>query len=353
MTTSQAPDQHRAAAAADRERIAQLVCGHMATRAISTAAALRVADIIGPGESSAPEVAAAAGTQPDATLRLLRALAALGVLRETHPGRFALTGTGSLLRTDRPDSMAEFVAMTTDAAMLGAWTRLDDAVRTGGPVFADVFGTAFFGHLGQDPQLSARFNAAMRQGTRLAAQVVPRAFDFGRFATVADVGGGDGTLIAAILSAHPGLRGLLYDTVEGIAQADATLTAAGVGERCDRVTGDFFASVPAGADVYLLKSILHDWDDERSATILRHIRSVIPPHGRLLIVDAVLPDVVDPELSALGHLGDLNMLVQLGGKERTRGDFATLCAVTGFELADVTGLAPARFSLVEAVPIAC
>jgi hypothetical protein len=351
MTTSQIPAP--APTPADRERIAQLVCGHMATRAISAAAALGVADAIGSGQRTAAEVAAATGTRPEPTLRLLRALAALQVLTETAPGTFALTGTGAMLRTDRADSMAEFVAMTTDPAMLGAWQRLAEAVRTGGPVFADVFGTDFFDHLAADPRLSARFNAAMRQGTRLAAQAVPRAYDFGRFGTVADVGGGDGTLLAAILTEYPRLSGLLYDTAEGSAQAGATLTAAGVAHRCAQLTGDFFASVPAGADGYLLKSILHDWDDERSAVILRHVRAVIPPHGRLLIVDAVLPEVVDPGASALGHLGDLNMLVQLGGKERTRGDFAALCAATGFELADVTGLAPARFSLVEAVPIGC
>ncbi|GAA1739766.1 methyltransferase [Luedemannella helvata] len=349
MTTSQAPAVP--VTAGDRERIAQLVCGHMATRVISAAAALGVADLIDPAGSTAAEVAASAGTDPGATLRLLRALAALGVLRETQPGRFTRTGVGELLRTDRPDSMAEFVAMTTDPAMLGGWAHLGEAVRTGREVFPATFGTSFFGHLAEHPELSARFNAAMRQGTRLAAHVLPQAYDFGRFDTVADVGGGDGTLIAAVLTAHPGVRGLLYDTAEGLSQAEATLAAAGVADRCARVAGDFFASVPAGAEAYLLKSILHDWDDERSEVILRHIRAVIPPHGRLLIVDAVLPDVVDPRLSALGHLGDLNMLVQLGGKERTRGDFAALLRAAGFELADVTSLAPARFSLVEAVPV--
>ncbi|WP_327022926.1 methyltransferase [Micromonospora sp. NBC_01739] len=351
MTTSQAPAPP--ATAADRERIAQLVCGHMATRTISAAAALGVADIIGPDGSDSAQVAAAAGTDPGATLRLLRALAALEVLRETEPGRFALTGIGELLRTDRPDSMAEFVAMTTDPAMLGGWAHLDQAIRTGGEVFSTTFGTSFFGHLAGDPQLSARFNAAMRQGTRLAAQVLPQAYDFGRFRTVADVGGGDGTLLAAVLAAHPEVQGLLYDTAEGLAQADTTLAGAGVAERCTLATGDFFASVPAGAEAYLLKSILHDWDDERAAVILRHVRAVIPPHGRLLIVDAVLPDLVDAQRSPLGHLGDLNMLVQLSGRERTRSDFAALCQATGFRLTSVTGLAPARFSLVEAVPTGC
>lgn len=336
---------------ADRERIADLVCGHMATRAVSAAATLGLADAVGPGGSSAAEVAATAGTHPEATRRLLRALTALGVLAEPRHDQFVLTGVGALLRTDHPESMHEFVAMTTDPAMLGAWQRLDEAVRTGQATFAAVFGTDFFSHLGRDPRLSERFNAAMRQGTRLAAQVLPQAYDFGRHSTLADIGGGDGTLLAAVLTAYPDLQGILHDTADGITQAGTTIAAAGIERRCTLSTGDFFAGVPAGADAYLLKSILHDWDDERCLSILRNIRRVIPPDGRLLVVDAVLPEVVSSGGSALPHLGDLNMLVQLGGRERTRGDFAALCSAAGFAVADVIGLAPARFSLVEAVPV--
>jgi hypothetical protein len=332
---------------ADRERIAQLVCGHMATRVISAAAALGLADVIADADRHATEVAAATGSAPDATLRLLRALAALGLLTEARPGAFRLTGAGALLRTDRPDSMHAFVGLTTHDVMLHGWEDLAGAVRGGGPA-AD---TDFFGTLAADPALSEQFNAAMRQATRVAAQVLPKAFDFGRYDTVTDVGGGDGTLLAAVLAGNPGLRGVVYDTREGIAQAAGVLRAAGVADRCGRVSGDFFASVPFGADVYMLKSILHDWDDERAALILRNIRAVTPAHGRLLIVEPVLPDVVaqEPTSSALMYLSDLNMLVNLGGRERTRAEFAALCGAAGFELADVTSLAPARFSLIEAV----
>lgn len=341
--------ENAATAAADRDLIARLVCGHMATRAIAAAAEIGIADRLGDDARPAAELAEALGCHPGALNRLLRALTALELLVETAPGVFRLTAAGALLRSDRPDSMHSFVGMTTDAAMLDAWRLLDGAVRSGGTVFDQVFGTDFFDHLGQQPVLSEQFNTAMRQSAMIAARVLPTAFDFGRYTTLADIGGGNGTLISSILHAHPGLRGILYDTTKGIAQANGTLTAAGLSDRCARESGDFFASVPAGADLYLLKSIIHDWDDERAGLILRNCRSVIPEHGRLLIVEPVLPAVAEPR-SAQAFLSDLNMLVNLGGQERTREEFATLLAASGFELADITPLPPARFALIEAVP---
>ncbi|WP_216214592.1 methyltransferase [Amycolatopsis aidingensis] len=328
----------------DRDRIAQLVCGHMATRVVGAAASLGLADLIGSEPVPASELAGALGCHPGALLRLLRAMAALELLTETEAGVFRLTGAGSLLRTDHEDSMHSFVGMTTHPAMLDAWRLLDEAVRAGSTVFDRVFGTDFFRHLGQDGQLSEQFNTAMRQSARIAARVLPSAFDFGRYGTLADIGGGNGTLLSAILAEHPRLRGILFDTPEGIAQARLP-------RRCERQSGDFFAAVPAGAELYLLKSILHDWDDARSASILDNIRAVIPEHGRLLVVEPVLPEVVEPGESALAYLSDLNMLVNLGGQERTGAEFARLFAGSGFELADVTPLPPARFSLIEAVPV--
>ncbi|MFI8308354.1 methyltransferase [Streptomyces sp. NPDC085927] len=338
-----------ASPAPDRDRIARLVCGHMATRVVGAAASLGIADLLGDAERPAAEIAEAAGCHPGATERLLRALTALELVTECRPGHFRLTPTGTLLRTDHPGSMHSFAGMCTDAAMLDAWRDLDTAVRTGRSVFADVFGTDFFGHLANDPALSERFNAAMRQGTRLAARALPMAYDFGRFSTVTDVGGGDGTLLAAILRTHPGLHGVLCDSAAGLAQAEPTLSAAGVADRCTTRECDFFREVPAGSDAYLLKSILHDWDDERAELILRNCRAAMGEQGRLLIIEPVLPAVVDPS-SELAYLSDLNMLVNLGGRERTRDDFSALCASAGFELADVVSLAPARFSLIEAVP---
>lgn len=330
-----------------RAKLVQLVFGGLAAQAVGTAARLGVADAVGEGERTAAEVAASTGTHPDAMTRLLRALAAQGLLTEPSANTFALTPAGALLRRDRPDSVHAFATMFTDNAMVDAWQRLDDAVRTGSTTFDTVFGTDWFGYLKENPSLSATFNASMSQGTQLTAAILPDHYPFGRFTTVADIGGGDGTLLAGILGKHPGVRGLLYDSEEGAAQADATLTGYDVTIR----TGDFFTSIPAGADLYLIKSVLHDWDDDRCVTILRNCREVIPDNGRLLIVEPVLPETVDGTMPPAMYLSDLNMLTLLGGKERTRSEFESICQRAGFTLNDVIPLPPpAAFSILEATP---
>ncbi|MFD9424077.1 MULTISPECIES: methyltransferase [unclassified Streptomyces] len=230
----------------------------------------------------------------------------------------------ALPRTDRPDSVAEFVGMFLDPTMVSAWGHLDDSVRTGRVTFDDLFGSDFFGFLAKHPELSRAFNASMRQGTRATA---------------------------AILTAHPHLRGVLFDSPQGSAESGPVLDAAGVTGRCEVATGDFFAAVPAGTDVYLLKSIVHDWDDDRVVTILGHIRAVIPPEGRLLIIEPVLPETVDGSLPPMMYVSDFNMLVNGGGRERTEAEFRSLCERAGFFLAGVTRLpAPAAISVIEAVP---
>ncbi|TJZ58892.1 methyltransferase [Streptomyces piniterrae] len=335
-----------------RDTLARLVYGAMAAQAVGAAVRLGVVDLIGDGERTADELAAECAARPQAMGRLLRALAGLGLLAERTPGRFAVTPAGGLLRAAGPDSLHSFARVFTDPAMLRAWERLDDSVRTGETSFDAVFGKDFFGYLAERPELSAEFNAAMSEATRDTARLVPAAFDFGAFTTVADIGGGDGTLLAAILAAHPGLNGIVFDTAEGLAQAGAKLARAGVDGRSSLVTGDFFAHAPEGADLYLLKSVLHDWSDEQCADILRHCRRVIPGGGRLLIVEPVLPPVVDPSGSGLVYLSDLNMLVNVGGRERTRDDFERLCRDTGFELRALTPLPkPNRFSVIEAAPV--
>jgi hypothetical protein len=334
-----------------RGALVRLVFGHMAAQVVAVAARFGMADLIGDGERTAAELAEKCGAHTESMGRLLRAMAALELLTESRPGCFTLTPVGALLRTDRPDSVHAFTRMFTDRAIVAAWGRLDSAVRTGQQVFDEEFGTDFFSHLDSQPELSALFNASMSQGTRLTAAQLPAAYDFSRFATLVDVGGGDGTLIAAILREHPGLRGILFDTPAGLAQADATLRHAAVHERCEIRPGDFFESVPDGGDLYLLKSVVHDWDDQQATTILGHIREIIPDHGRLLIVEPILPDTVDATIPAIMYLSDLNMLVNLGGRERTRTDFNHLCRQAGFTPTTITPLPPpAAFSLIEANP---
>ncbi|MCI3928721.1 acetylserotonin O-methyltransferase [Streptomyces sp. AN091965] len=341
-------DENPVASAEDRGRVVELILGSLAAQTLRAAVRLRVVEIIGAKERHAADVAAEAGTQPQATARLLRALAGLGILQERAPDSYAVTSAGALLDPTRPDSLAALVGMFAEPAMLRAWEHLDEGVRTGETTFASVFGTDFFPYLKEHPELSALFNTAMSQGTSLTAAQLPHAYDFGRFTTVADIGGGDGTLLSPVLREHPALSGILCDTEEGLAQAPPTLRRHGVEDRCSLVVGDFFRSVPEGADLYLLKSILHDWNDDQVVTILGHCRAVLPPGGRVLIVEHLLPTAVAPESTAL-YLADLNMLLNVGGRERTREEFAELCDRAGLALTSVTGLGEGNaFCLIEA-----
>ncbi|MFG2141442.1 methyltransferase [Streptomyces sp. NPDC048650] len=335
-----------------REVLTRIAYGAMASHTLGAAVRLRIVDLIGDGTVTAADVAAQCAARPQAMGRLLRALAGLGLLAERAPGRFAVTPAGALLRSDGPGSLHSFARMFTDPTMLRAWEHLEDSVRTGEPAFDALFGKDFFGHLAEHPELSAEFNAAMGQATRDTAALLPAVFDFGRFTTVADIGGGDGTLLAAILRAHPSLTGIVFDLREGLAQAADTLARDGLEGRCSLVSGDFFTTAPDGADLYLLKSVIHDWSDERCTEILRHCRRAVPDDGRLLIIEPVLPPVVDPSAAGVVYISDLNMLVNVGGRERTRDDFARLLGGAGFALRSVTPLPrPNRFSLLEAEPV--
>ncbi|WP_192918064.1 methyltransferase [Streptomyces spectabilis] len=340
----------RVASAEDRGRVVQLVVGSLAAQTLRAAVRLRVVEIIGDKERRAAEVAAEAGTQPQATTRLLRALAGLGILKERAPGSYAVTPAGSLLDPGRPDSLAALVGIFGEPVMLRAWEHLDEGVRTGETTFASVFGADFFPYLKEHPELSALFNEAMSQATSATAAQLPQAYDFGRFTTVADIGGGDGTLLSGVLREHPRLSGVLYDTEEGLAQAPRTLRRHGVEDRCSLVVGDFFRSVPEGADLYLIKSILHDWNDDQAAAILGHCRAALPPGGRVLIVEPLVPEAVSSETAGL-YLSDLNMLLNVGGRERTREEFAEVCDRAGLSVTSVTRLGEGNaFCLIEAAP---
>ncbi|MEU4805427.1 methyltransferase [Actinosynnema sp. NPDC023587] len=332
-----------------RRTVVDLVFGSMAAQVVSAVVRLGVADAIADGEPTTGEVAGACGTPVGPMRRLLRAVAALGLATERAGDRVALTPAGALLRADGPASMHTFARVFTDPVMVRAWHDLDQAVRDDRTTFEDAFGVPFFDHLQSAPELGAAFNAAMGQGTWIVAALLPDACDLGRFAPITDVGGGDGTLLAAVLKRHEGLRGTVFDTAAGSARAGDTLRAAGVAARSGVTTGDFFTDVPDSTDVVLLKSILHDWDDERCRTILGHCRQALPPHGRLLVVEPVLPEAVADATAPVVYLSDLNMLVNVGGRERTRAEFETLLGDNGFAVADVVPLPPSGYCLIEAV----
>ncbi|WP_420706925.1 methyltransferase [Streptomyces sp. NRRL S-237] len=335
--------------AAGRELVVRLAFGSMAAHTLRAAVRLEVVELIGDGPRTAAEVAVGAGTPHQPMTRLLRALTALGLLTEHAPDTFSVTPAGALLAPGHPDSLASFVRMFTDPAIVRAWEHLDTSVRTGEIAFDSVFGTDFFSHLARHPELSTDFNAAMSQAASETAAVLPQAFDFNRYASVTDVGGGSGTLLAAVLEAHPGLAGVVFDTVDGLAEAAKTLARHGLEERCSLMAGDFFQAIPQGSDVYLVKSILHDWTDAQAVTILRHCRQVLPPDGVVLIVEPVLPEVVGAEDEGT-YLSDLNMMVNVGGRERTRADFEEVCRRAALRVTSVTPLVEAApYSLIEAV----
>jgi ubiquinone/menaquinone biosynthesis C-methylase UbiE len=342
------------ATAEECKRLTELAFGQMAGQAVAMAAGLGLADLIGTDERTGAELAEKTGADPATLTRFLRALAALEVLTEVDVDTFRLTGVGELLRADRPDSLLGFVQAINDQILVAAWRELGGALRTGRKTFDTVFDGSFYEYLAANPEKSARFNAGMDRFTVDTARALVAGFDLSRFGTVLDIGGGNGALLSAVLAAQPALKGILFDTEAGMAESAAALTATGVTDRCARVTGDFLAAVPAGADLHLAKSVLHNWRDDDAVTILRNSRRALPSHGRLLIIESVLPDVVDGSAQPSTYLLDLAMLVNVDGLERTRADFERLCARAGFGIAGIHRLpalspAPYEFSFLECV----
>jgi hypothetical protein len=328
------------------QTLQRLVNGFQVAQAIAVAARLGVADLLGDGSRPVGELAAATGADPDALYRLLRALASVGVFREEAGRRFALTPMGDCLRADVRDSLAAWVAYRGQPHIWRAWMELEHSVRTGEAAFPRVHGVDLWDYQARHPAAGAVFDRAMADLARGATAALLDACDFGRFAAVVDVGGGRGALLAAVLGRHPHLRGVLLDRPEVVAEAGPTLAAAGVAGRCRVVAGSFFEAVPAGGDAYVLRSILHDWDDGRAAAILRVVRRAMADAGTLLIVERELGP---PNAAPDGKFSDLNMLVALGGRERTRDEWSALLAAAGFRLTGVTPTA-GPWSVVEGRP---
>lgn len=317
------------------ERLRQLINGYQVTQAIYVAVTLGVPNLLADGPRPAEDLAAATATHPWSLSRLLRALAAFGILGEQRDGdarTFQLTELGQLLRRDVPGSLAGWAAYVGRPSHWEAWDHLVDAVRTGETAFAAL-------HEGEDvwtwrerhPEDSGIFDRAMSAIAAIVATRLAENYDFDRFSTLADLGGGDGTLLATVLPPHPRVRGVLFDLPHVITRARATLEAAGVADRCQVVAGSFFEHVPGDCDAYVLKSILHDWDDAASERILRRVHDASMPGAALLIVERIMADT-DP--SPVAAMSDLNMMINTGGMERTLDEWRSLTDAAGF---DITG----------------
>jgi hypothetical protein len=319
----------------------EMIAGSWTTQAIHVAARLGIADHLAQGARTAGELADALGASADALHRLLRALTALGVCDEPEPGVFALTSLGAHLRADARDSVRAW-ALFWGGSLWPIWATLLQSVRTGKSARALVTRRGGFDSLAQQPEAVRVFNDAMTEMTRLIAGAVVGAYDYADIRCLVDVGGGRGELLAAILRAHPAMRGVLFDLPQALAGSDAHLAAAGVADRCEALAGSFFDAVPAGGDAYLLKSVLHDWDDERARQILERCRQAMDGRGRLLVVERVLPErMTRSAADRLLAASDLNMLVALSGRERDEAAFRALFRAAGFAL---TRVAPASMS---------
>jgi hypothetical protein len=331
--------------AALRSLLMKLLMGYQLSQVISVAAKLRLSDFLRDGPMGVADLAQETATQPTALGRLLRTLAAAGLLQEGRDHAFRLTPLGALLRSDLPDSLWATASFQTNDTTWNRWGNLLQQVRTG----ESESGNSFVQRLDERPDEAALFNQYMTERADVRAAAVLEGYDFTDVATIADIGGGHGRLLASILKKYPAARGLLFDLPKVVAGARDLLEAEGVAGRCEIIGGDFFAAVPAGRTVYLLSAVIHDWDDDRALAILRNCRQAAARSGKILLVERVVPsDDVEQALDIL--LSDLNMMLGPGGRERTAEEFRTLLAEASFRL---TRLIPLRspYHLVEGMPV--
>ena len=309
------------------EKFIELRMGFLVSRALHVAAELGVADVLSDGPKTSDEIARATAAHAESLYRLLRMLAGHGVFEEDAARRFRLTSLGSLLRSDAFRDAARFV----DEADWAACGDLLHSIKSGEAAFEHVHGVKMFEYLVANPDANTRFDRVMANASLTENAGVARAYNFGKFRRIVDVGGGRGGLIAEILKTYPSARGVLFDQPQVVASPDL-LTAAGVGDHCEIAAGNFFESVPAGGDAYLLKRIIHDWNDDIAVGILRRCRNAAKGGGRVFVVDAVIAAGNSPDPA---KDMDIRMMALLGGKERTEAEFKDLFARAGLKLNQV------------------
>ncbi|MGI8457304.1 MAG: methyltransferase [Propionibacteriaceae bacterium] len=308
-------------------QVMELSTGYWKTQVTYVLAELGVADLLADAPAPADDLAGRVGCAADPLRRLLRAGAGLGLFATDGDGRFRLTDLGQCLRSDVPQSVRSLVLLA-GAEHYVTWGHLLDCVRSGRPQLQAALGAdSWWGYLHDHPERSELFDRAMAELSRSSQTRALQPYDFGRVRRLVDVGGGTGTLLAQVLTAHPGLTGVLFDRPEVVANAGPVL--GDLTGRCEVVGGDMFAAVPAGGDAYLLCSLLHDHNDAAARRILTNIRAAMEPGGTLLLVETVLPDDDSPHLA---KLNDLNMMVMIDGRERTHDELSALLADTGFRL---------------------
>ena len=308
------------------QQLAKQLTGGWVTQAIYVAAELGIADLLTDGPKSAEELAEQTGAHPDAIYRVLRALASVGIFAEDVDRRFSMTPTAEWLCSDTSSSLRSFAIMA-GAEFYQSWGNLLYSARTGRPAFDEQFGKPFFQYMMDRPERHAIYDAAMMIHGVAETEPMLDAYDFSAFRTVADIGGGHGRMLGAILDRNPTVEGILFDLPAVAERSETIISGMGFADHCRIVGGDFFISVPS-ADAYVLRHVLHDWDDAEAVSILRNCRDAMNPHGRILVVETVIPPLNEP---CFGKWLDLMMLI-VGGQERTEEQYRRLSARAGLKL---------------------
>ena len=324
----------------------RMTTAYWTSEVVFATAKLGIADLLAGEAQTAETLATRTGTHAPSLYRLLRAVASLGLLAEDAAGAFSLTPLGAPLRSDANGSMRAWSMLLGEPWFRSSWDRLLWSVTTGEPAFFDVHGVGPWEYFARNAEAAALFNAAMTSAAPSKSRATVAAYDFSRFTTVVDVGGGQGGLMATILAAHEAVRGILFDLPNVVVGAGDVLRERGVADRCALVGGDFFEAVPTGGDAYVLQTVIHDWEDEQAVRILRSCRGAMAGDATLLLVEQIIPtgNVFHP-----GKFDDLDMLVGFGGRERTADEFRALMGAAGF---DCTGVFPteSQWSVIEGWP---
>lgn len=316
------------------------------TQAIYVATELGIPNLLAEGPKDCTALAQSLGVNESALRRLLRLLVSVGIVSAVEGNGFGLTVTGKYLQAGIPGSVRDLAVLGGQPWHLQPWTELRHSITTGEPAFDKLHGMGFFEYLSDHAEAAALFDSAMEAVVGRFADAAAASYDFSAASVIADVGGGNGKLLASILQRYGAARGLLFDLAAVVEGAPRQLEALGVSDRCTCVAGDFFKQVPTGADVYMLSHVLHNWNDERAAAILRACRAAMTMEAKLLVFE----NVAGPQPDFYTAWLDLEMLVNFGGRERTEAEYRALLEQSGFRLA---GVEPVQTSVsaMEGVPV--
>ena len=317
--------------ATPHQQLDGMITGYWISQAIYAAAKFNIADHLKHGSKSIDELAEATSTNADALYRLLRALASKGIFAEGESRQFSLTPLAEPLQSESPGSKRAMALMSGDE-QFRAWAEIDYSIQTGKIAFEKIYGKPIFDYLGDNPEKARIFDAAMVGIHGRESDALLDAYDFSGINVVADIGGGNGSLLSRILQRHTAMKGILFDLPHVIERAKNQIESAGLSDRCELISGSFFESVPKGADAYMMRHIIHDWDDEKSLLILRNCHQAMSFDSKLLVVESVIPPGNDP---FGGKFLDLVMLLIPGGKERTEDEYRVLLGNAAFELTRV------------------